>query len=169
MHGQLRILEIADEVGHPEVHQVQNRRDFQALHLGQCQVGEFPVVLVGAELNFVVGQAVAQHLQAHFFHQRQVFLVAVVVVALGQQIAAGFALIDGGVAALDARGEHEVVGQARGQAVAVVAGRAAVLVALVVAVAKMAFDCGEKGLHELLLVGKPSCRAQRSIFTAQYN
>ena len=112
--GEKTITEIANEIGHAEVHQVQNRRDFQALHFGHRQVGKLPVVSVGAELDFVVGQAVAQHFQAHAFHQRQVFFVAIVVVASGQHIAAGFAVVDGRVAALDAGGKHEIVGQARG-------------------------------------------------------
>ena len=54
------VLEIADPVGHAEVAEVDDRRDVAPLQLGEGDVGEFPVELVGAEEGAVERRPVAQ-------------------------------------------------------------------------------------------------------------
>ena len=45
--GPVRVLEVPDPVGHPEVAQVDDRHDPQPPHLGEDEVGELPVVASG--------------------------------------------------------------------------------------------------------------------------
>ncbi len=47
-HRQLGVLKIADPVRQPEMQQIHDRRDAQALHLRQDGVGELPIVFAGA-------------------------------------------------------------------------------------------------------------------------
>ena len=111
MYRPLRVLEVAQPVGQPEVQQIQDGHNAQPLHFGHCQIGKLPVVTAGAEVDFVIRQAVAQHFQAQVMHELQILLPTVVVAAFGQLVAPGFAVVNGGVGTLDAGGEHKIVGQ----------------------------------------------------------
>ena len=50
---EIRVLEIADPVGHAEMAQVDDRRDLAPLQLGEGEVGKLPVELVGPEISLV--------------------------------------------------------------------------------------------------------------------
>jgi hypothetical protein len=95
-------------------------------------VGELPVVAAGRQEHPVDRQAVAQDPQAEVADEVEVLQPALVVAALLQLVPPHPAVLDGGVRALDAGREHEVAGQAGRQALALVPGAAAVLVARVV-------------------------------------
>ncbi|CAM3747266.1 hypothetical protein DEFR109230_10710 [Deinococcus frigens] len=146
MDGQLRVLEIAQPVRHPEVHQIKDWRDLQPFHLGHHLIGKFPVVLARTLVNAVIGETVTQVLEAQVLDQMQVLLPALVVVALFQLVAPYLAVLDGGIRAFDAGGEHEIAGGPCGHARAAASPCTTVLVSSVIAVAQLFLDDLQKAL-----------------------
>ncbi len=107
MRRQVRVLEVAEPVRHAEMQQVEDRHDAALPHALHDLVGEAPVVAAGAEVDAVVGQAVAQVAQPHGPHEVEVLAPARVVAAFLQQVAPQPAVVDRRVGAFDAGGEHE--------------------------------------------------------------
>jgi hypothetical protein len=78
----VRVLEVADPVGHPKVAQVDNRHDAEPLHLGKHEVSELPIVSIGTDVDAVVRWSIAQPVQTKLANQRQILLPVAVVKGL---------------------------------------------------------------------------------------
>src|SRR5690606_6781346 len=114
-----RILIVAEPVGYTEVHEIENRRDFEPLHLRHDQIREFPVKVSWSAMHAVVRQPIAKHLETEFAYDRKILTPALVVSAFRQQVTPHAPVVDGRIRALDARGEHEIAGITCGQTGAV--------------------------------------------------
>jgi hypothetical protein len=91
---EFRVLEIADPVGHAKVAEIDDRRDVETFQFREGDVGEFPVVLAGAEKGGVDGRAVAQELDARFDDESEILAPALVMAAHLHLIDAGAAVVD---------------------------------------------------------------------------
>ena len=120
--GKLRILVIADPIRHPEMHEVENRRDLESLYFCHHLVGEGPVILVRRKMHSIVWQTVAKHLQAQCFHECKIFFPSCIVAALLEHVAANASVVDCGIRAFDARREHEVATFGDGHSASAVGG-----------------------------------------------
>jgi hypothetical protein len=92
------------------VAQVDDRHNAQSLHLGEDEVGELPVILVGSGVDAIVRRSIAQPAQSELAHQGQVLLPVAIVKGLLELVDAHAASRDvgyGRVTALDTGGKHE--------------------------------------------------------------
>ena len=105
---EIRILEIADPVGHAEVAQIHDRGDFAALEIGEGQVGEFPVELARPEIGLVDRRTVAEEIDADFLDAVEILAPPFVMAADRHLIDARLAVVDGRDAVFDPGREHEV-------------------------------------------------------------
>ncbi len=106
-------MKIAGPIRYAEMAEIDNGADPQPAQLGECQVGEFPVVTARPEVLAIVGRPVPQVLQAELLHQLEIFAPAAVVAAFGHFVHPAYAAIGGGhhgITAFDSGGEHETVG-----------------------------------------------------------
>src|SRR6267142_4832058 len=107
----LRILKISHPIRNSKVKQVEDRCDAQSPDFGHGLIGEGPVVAIGAEMDEMVRNGIAQDGDAQVLHEPQVFAPALVMAAFFQQIAADALAVgigDDRIGALDAGGEGEV-------------------------------------------------------------
>ena len=91
--------------------QVDDRHDPQPPHLGENEVGELPVVLVGSGMDAVVRRPIAQLVQSELAHEGQILLPVAVVEGLLELVDAHTAAGHvgyGRVTALDTGGKDEL-------------------------------------------------------------
>ena len=105
---EIRVLEIADPVGNSEMAEVDDRRDVAPLQLGEGEVGEFPIVLVGAEQGAVERRPVAKEMDAELVDAVEIGLPVPVMAARLHLVDPGAAAVDGRDAVLDPGREHEI-------------------------------------------------------------
>src|SRR5690606_18572077 len=119
VNREFRVLEIANPVGKPEVQQIEYRSDLQTAYLVHCLVCKAPVVVARSAMDGVVGETIAENLQAQLSYKLEVPLPVGVMPTLFQQITPRSAVVDGRVGALDSGREHEVARISRRQATAI--------------------------------------------------
>ena len=105
---EIGVLEIAEPIGHPEVAKVDDRRDVAPLQLGEGEVGEFPVELVGPEVGLVDRRPVAEEIDADFLDAVEILAPALIMAADRHLVDAGLAVVDRRDAVFDPGREHEV-------------------------------------------------------------
>ena len=105
---EVRVLEIADPVGHAEMAQIDDRRDVAPLQIGEGQIGEIPVELVGAKVGLVDRRAVAEVIDPDLLDAVEILAPALVMAARRHLVDACLPVIDGRDAVLDPGREHEI-------------------------------------------------------------
>jgi hypothetical protein len=104
--GKLGVLKVADPVRQAEVAEVDDGDDLATVEVGEGRVCEGPVVAAGAEKRLIDRWAVTQERDAQFLDFVEVGGPLVVVTAGLHLVDADAAVVDGGIAVLDAGGEE---------------------------------------------------------------
>ena len=105
--GEVGILEVADEVRHAEMAEIDDRRDVDLLQVAEGEVGETPVIALRREPGLVDRRAVAEDADVEVLQQLEIGPPVLVMAALLHLVDALAAVVDGRIAVLDPGREHE--------------------------------------------------------------
>ena len=108
LRRKVRSLKVAEPFGNAEMAQVDDRHDIAALQVGECQVGEFPVVALPPVQRFVQRWPVTQVFKAECLNQRKIFLPARIVKTALHRVDTGALAVDGRRASLNTGAKHEI-------------------------------------------------------------
>ena len=109
MDRQFRILKITHPVGNAEMHQVKDRCYFQPLHFIHHIIRKAPVESAGSLVDGIIGQPVAEYVEAQIFYQLEIFSPVIIMAAFLQQISSDCFVPYRRIRTFNTRGKHKFI------------------------------------------------------------